>query len=301
MHLAEIDQQIISDGDELRWVRATGYLNLWNLVHRAEEALIMVEPLPHVVVEARFDELRLMSSTMENRADLLSNLRSAMLDLSTCARKYLGSVSSGVPSGANMVPANASPTGGDDCVTLARSMISMARQTINVYRDDRRDGLVRMRRRLCKTVFLTGTATFALLAFAIVHGVPSLTLVSAVFIYLVGALAGLFNRLYLDSHADSAVDDYGLTEARLLEIPLISGLSGLAGVLITALLPLSSGSGAPAPSVTLSNIFNLEHNAFYLIVAAIFGNAPSLVLGRLSQAEQYKADLKSSKAVEGSN
>ena len=56
-------------------------------------------------------------------------------------------------------------------------------------------------------------------------------------LYLVGALAGLLNRLRIESSRSSAVEDFGLHLARLIATPLLSGLAGVAGVYLVAKTP----------------------------------------------------------------
>ena len=73
----------------LQWVLATGYINVWQRIHRAEEALIDVEPIESVIGGALYDEERLRGSTMDNRDALLARLRQAVRDLSPPATVYL--------------------------------------------------------------------------------------------------------------------------------------------------------------------------------------------------------------------
>jgi hypothetical protein len=108
-------------------------------------------------------------------------------------------------------------------------------------------------------------------------------------------------------------DDYGFAYARLVSAPLISGLGAIAGVVLTAkiLLPTTDVVAAPAavddsgkvtnvaPAVrqpaSLHDIFDIALNPSGLVVAAVFGLTPGLVLDRLQkQAEQYKTDIQKS-------
>src|SRR5258708_9991049 len=65
--------QIHGTGD-LRWVNGAGYIDLWQRLHRAEEALLMATPKEHLLDEELYDELRLKDSTIPNRDDLLAIL-----------------------------------------------------------------------------------------------------------------------------------------------------------------------------------------------------------------------------------
>ena len=68
---------------------------------------------------------------------------------------------------------------------------------------------------------------------------------AAIIFYFVGAIVGLFSRLYTESQSDSAIDDYGLTIARIAVIPIISGLAAVAEFVLyrsfSQLVPLSCG------------------------------------------------------------
>jgi len=85
--------------------------------------------------------------------------------------------------------------------------------------------------------------------------------------------------------------------------PLFSGLAGVAGVVliamvspvITTTVSRSPSGGQTAATPSLSDIFNLSTHPFSLIIAAVFGLTPTLLLDQLlKQTEQYQVDLKSS-------
>ncbi len=112
--------------------------------------------------------------------------------------------------------------------------------------------------------------------------------------FLVGAIAGFFARLQAEWTTDTAVDDFGLSTARLVHIPWISGLAAVGGVLITSVLDNQLMDNIVSDS-TLNGIFN--SSPALLIVAAIFGLTPDLIIRRLTQqAERYKEDLQSTQA-----
>jgi hypothetical protein len=136
--------------------------------------------------------------------------------------------------------------------------------------------------------------TYSLLVLAIVAGAPGEVIVAAAAFYLVGALFGLFNLLRNDDRSDAEVEDYGLGRARLFYTPLISGLAAVAGVVLMAVLSNYAGGNAPAPAPALPDIFRVNTGA--LLVAAIFGLTPGLLLDRLKQAETYTANIKASSA-----
>ena len=276
----------------LEWIRGTGYINLWEETHRSEEPLILAARLERVVAEALNDEIRLTGSNIDNRDMLLGHLRDAVMILRQPGSLYVRTSPGGTPPPVPLGPMD---------VVMAREMLRQVRRAINEFRDDQRRGLVRARNRLIHTITLTQLVSFALVAFAVLVHVPSWNLITAIAFYLVGATVGLFNRLYLDANTETAIEDYGLSTVRLLHTPLISGLAALGGVLIIPMLSVlvnsNSGQGLSQAVPLLGNIFNLNDRPFGIVIAAIFGFSPAVLISRLQQeAEKYKADLKSTES-----
>jgi hypothetical protein len=199
----------------------------------------------------------------------------------------------------------------------ARSILRAVRCSINTFRDSRWAGLVRARNRLMKTGLITVSIAYVLLCVPVIIGAPPETIVAAGVFYLVGALVGLFSRLRTEAMADNAIEDYGLTTTRLLYTPLFCGLAAVGGVLVINLLPLllnrlapvAEGSPAAANAaadtfrtIPLDAIFSLRQNVIGLVIAAVFGLTPGLLVDRLMRvADQYKADLRSSEASGSAN
>ncbi|HXD17773.1 MAG TPA: hypothetical protein VN654_12210 [Vicinamibacterales bacterium] len=280
----------------LEWALGYGYVRLWERLHRAEEEKLFAAPPDELIAEATRDTLRLQGSNLENRDLLLDQLQRAASVLA-----FNAGVSAGVvPASASVVAGLAPPFhSGDDLI--ARRLIRQVRRAINEYRDDRRLALVRARNQLLKTIILTALVTYQLVALAVLAGVPRPAFTSAIAYFLIGATVGLFNRLYLDASAETAVEDYGLSAARLLHTPLLCGLAALGGALIVPLLSaqitpaIDTGAAAAAPP--LAAIFDITQRPFTLVLAAVFGLTPSALISRLqSEAEKYKSDLKSSEA-----
>ena len=176
----------------------------------------------------------------------------------------------------------------------ARGVLREVRNRLNAYRDDLWDGLVRARNNLLVSIALTGAITHILLCIVILLDYPANTnkqvLAAATAFYLVGAVAGLFGRFYDESNSAHSTDDYGLFTARLIATPLLSGLAGVGGVLVTVVLPVLSGQPIPG----LDKIFTL--NSEYLFAATVFGFTPNLLIKSFQQkAQKYTADLESSK------
>jgi hypothetical protein len=327
----------------IRWVSATGYIDLWTQLHRAEEALIAVEPVDLVLRGALTDELRLSGSKIVRSDDLLSNLRRAVAELDPGATIYLKQ------------PLTAPATSTSDCLdpsTRARTVLQEIRNVINEYRDQRWEGLVRTRNRLINADLVTSIVTYVALAFLIGYGVPKKSVFAAAIFFLVGAAVGCIDRLRHESQSDVAQEeDYGLSTVRMFQVPLFSGLAAVGGVLIIALLPFvpisavpssptatatltataqrtstptsiatptgmptaplaatataastptPASAPTPAPTAsppTLDSIFDLDQNRIGIVIAMLFGLAPSQLIGALqAQIDRTKGDLKSTEA-----
>ncbi|MBV9257515.1 MAG: hypothetical protein JO215_05805, partial [Ktedonobacteraceae bacterium] len=115
--------------------------------------------------------------------------------------------------------------------------------------------------------------------------------------YLVGAVTGLFGRFYREAMADTAVDDFGFSTARLVATPLLSGLAGIGGVMLTVMLTALGDTLGNTGNITMNNIFHMDPRLFF--VAAIFGLTPNLLIkGLQEEASKYATDIQSSKAAE---
>jgi hypothetical protein len=304
------------------WMWAIGYVNLWRLIHRADEALIAIEPTREVIRDALRDEMNIMGSKIDNRNDLLIKLRLAVKTLSEQGAIYLNQQPPeqketsakgshcdcvhGLTSGQAVVlhvqqlqgqavaPGQGNHTNNSpahsEVIAQARTVIREVRFSLHQFRDDRWEKLVRVRNHLMRTTVLTGLAIYLLVAFVIIiitkAELPMLE--AASIFYLVGAIVSLFSRLYNQSKTDSSIDDFRLAAARLIAAPVFSGLAAVGGVLIVMKLSIIQPS---AP---------FELNLANVIVAAVFGLTPSLFVTTFQkQADQYKAELKSTQAPAG--
>ena len=334
-----ISRNLCSADTGLRWVSGSGYTSTWNLIHRAEEALIEIEPVEAVLRGTMHDMFSIKGSTMNNGDELLDKLILAVHDLDPLASTYfsehqpdksrdrlLNKLIQTVTSEKEVLLQIAdkfnillkhgnNATDDDDELEVvtpsdkklqarARFALREIRRTLNGFRDGIWDGLVRARNRLLGTIALTGVVTHILLCTAILtdgvdtHSTNRDSIIAATAFYVVGAIAGLFGRFYNELSSSKGGDDYGLSLARLIATPLLSGLAGIGGVLVSALLYSKLVVGANDVSATLSSIFGLKAT-IYLLVAAVFGLTPNLIIRSLQQqAEKYVSDLKSSKGSE---
>ena len=244
-HRDAIAAELGSSDGALRWVSATGYTNVWKSIHRLQEVLIVFDAQEEVIADALRDEWRLKGSAIEEVDDVLKTLRYALAGL-------------GIPPAPGTATLMPPPS-----PQQARALLSKVRYVIDEFRDTRREGLVRARNRLMATGLMAGIATNLLLAFVILalRDGPGerMRIVTAAVLFFVGAIIGLFNRLFRDGQADTGVEDFGLSTARLVCIPLASGLAAVFGVLVSVLLPgvldgVVPVSGTVAPAASLSAI-----------------------------------------------
>jgi hypothetical protein len=283
----EIEKGLKSRG--MPWVTGRGYIELWHRVHRAEEALIMVEPQANALAGAMHDESRLMDSHIRNKDLWLKRLRCAvgLLDDSETG-EYLNYLAEpekcSLPKQKRATPENR---------LKALTILSEVRYEVNNFRDSVWEGIINARNRLIHSSAILGFVAYSLLGLAIFMNVPYYTIVWVVVYFAVGALTGLFARSQTEWTADTAVDDFGLSTSRLLQVHWLSGLAAVGGVLVTSLADaLVANSGS---SSELTAIFGSK--PFLLMVAAVFGLAPDLLIQRLAQqADKYKEDLQSTES-----
>lgn len=282
----------LASGPALRWALAYGYVAVLRALHRAEEAILILQPIPTAVGDALHDALSLDGSTIANRDRLSSVVRAALHRVSPAAAQ-------------NFLPSDPGTQQTDSDLTAeeAREALREVRYAVNEFRDDRQDGLIRARNRLVWTMVALGVTTYLLLGLAMLKGVGKPYICAAAVFYLVGATVGLFNRLRSESQRSSAVEDYGLFQARLVTTPLVSGLAAVAGVfligqanVLTGQTSLSDG----AAGKTLAQIFDLSLNQLGLLYAAIFGLTPGALTSTLQrQTERLEKDLQASEPASG--
>ncbi len=257
----------------LAWVAGDGYIAAWGRAHRAEEALIGAALRGEVHEEVEHDRVRLNGAVIPQRDELLGFLSEAerQLDAFWFGSRHL---------------------------SRARAKSKEVRNAINTFRDGGFNGLLRLRNQTMILLFLTAENVYALLALAVVAGAQRDTILSSAGFYLIGAAVGLFSRLYQQTTAAATVEDYGLATARLLTLPVYSGLAGVAGVLLYGLTASIASSGVSTRAIpSLDQLLSVVSNPFGVLLAAAFGAAPDLVLRGLSEvSDKYKAEIVSTQA-----
>jgi hypothetical protein len=275
-HLKSVDVSLRGVG--LAWIAGNAYMALWGRLHRAEEALLGAEPAWQLVDEAHHDDLRLTGSAIPQRDDLLALLKQAQVLLSGTA-------------------------GQAPDVAACRSIQKEVRYAINYFRDSGFSGLLRLRNQTFVTLVLTEFNAYALIAVALTAGARASSILIAMALYLIGAVIGVFSRLYRQRSTSTMVEDYGLSTARLLTLPVYSGLAGVGGVLLyglTASLTGIAGSSGPHAPPNIDSVLDIAANPFSVVVAAAFGATPDILLQGLSAtAEKYKSDITSTQTTGG--
>jgi hypothetical protein len=265
-----------------RWWFAFGYVNLWRDVHRAEEALLEVEHPDDLYIVALEDAERLRHASIEGREKLMLELR-RLLEARKTYEANRGA--------SKLKPCHGRRHERVDPLELpaARALVRAVRHRLNQRRNELWDRLVHLRILVLYSMIATGIVAYALFALAVIQEVEEESVTGGITFYLVGAVVGLFGELYATARRRRGiVDDYGLSTARLLTVPLVAGIAAVGGVVITRLSGTATAEGLPP----LQDIFSLTEYPFGLVIAAIFGLTPGLLLDRLSQqTEVYKKEL----------
>jgi hypothetical protein len=187
--------------------------------------------------------------------------------------------------------------GSQQSVQEARADIRKVKSALHKFTNERWDGLVRGRNQLMGTAFLTAGFTYILVIIAVLANVKPLQILEAMVYYFLGAIIGLFGRLFDERNADVVMDDYGLSMARIIVTPLISGLAALVGVLLAATLAISIGLTTNMQIDTLYGPLKISFQN--LVFAAVFGFAPNLAINILrSKSEDIKGQIKSASPSE---
>ena len=275
----EMNRKLHTSPAGLPWSLGFGYINLWRLLHHAEEALIEIAPIEEVIRGAMHNKLAIKGSTIVGKDELLVQLNQAVEVLQPMALLFFNEQ----PREAAEQPQSLN---GSNVKTVARVVLREVCSTLNEFQDRSRERMVRARNRLLVSMIITGFVTYCLLAIVILtspspipHGSTTpaqVTVLAATVFYFVGAIAGLFVRFYFESRISRNIDDFGLSKARMMVLPLLSGLGAIGGVLFVTVLLAVFGGFAAEKSISLSTLFTFT--PYLLLVAALFGIIPNLIM-----------------------
>ena len=277
---------------DLRWLLGSGYITLWRRLHGAEALLNLSEPTTRVMARAEENLARLAQSSIAGAPEMSVKLQQALQSLNNAAdpaRPYPGEERPAVGADAP-VPYSRSK---DSVHAKDRVTVWQIQRTISEYRTNRYGGLVAVRKQIIGASGITGLTLYGLLWLAIASGPSSVdpkVLVAAAGCYLLGGLVGLFNLLYLQARSDAAIDDYGLTVARLFVTPQLAGLAAVLGVITASVI-----GSTQTRVLNLGASFNLMEHPANILVAAAVALSPGIVLRQLRRRmEEYKEELGSS-------
>ena len=266
----------------LRWAIGHGYTNVLRTLHRASEILILLETEEAVIGDALDDELSLEESTIDNRDRLGSILRAAVHRLSPgAAAAFLATAPGAAPPVLSAME--------------ARQATREVHHAITGFRDGRRDSLIRARNNLMWTTLAVALPAYLLLGLAMLVEVDRVQVVTASTFFLVGAIVGLFQRLDAQSARDTATEDFGLYQARLISAPLLSGVAAVAGVFLVSALPSVAAGTTDTVESALWSAFDIREEPIGLLFAAVFGLTPALLTTQLDkQSSKLVNDLTTS-------
>jgi hypothetical protein len=141
-------------------------------------------------------------------------------------------------------------TGPSTADQRSRLVILSTHRALNAYRGAGWAELGRARWHLTLTTTVTGMFAFLVLALALVRNIGNTELTAGWAYFLVGAVAGLFLRLYFASSEQHVSDDYGLDAARLYQTPLLCGVAAVIGVVLMASIAGSNVGDLLNPEVS---------------------------------------------------
>src|SRR2546421_1167072 len=300
----------------LLWACGSGYCTAWRLVHQAEEAIIEFDSIQEIIYGAMRDKMALQGSEISTKDELIDTLIQAVMALQPAAGVYLKEhqpdknniTMAGLKERAfeeflsrqGILQQQDSIDTSDEAKATARSALRRVKRALNTLQDRGWEGLLRARNRLLAAIAITGGVTHVMLCISIltVHSNNS-PIIAATAFYLVGAVSGLFGRFYQESLTGSAVDDFGFSTTRLVATPLLSGLAGIGGVLVLLTLTALGGSALNNSNVqpALAQIFEVKPQS--LLMAAVFGLTPNLLIkGLQNTARKYESAIQSSRITE---
>lgn len=298
-----------------QWISGDGYVSVSRSLAELEVAAMDGMRAGELIDVAQFDKMRLAGSAVANRDALLADLNNAIAIMQRASPQQPAAAAP-TPPAPPPVPASAlgpnppADPSSASAQAAARMTVKDVRRALNDYRDSSRENLANLRRKTLDAVTLAGVLGFFLTLLGALNGSDSnrVQLGSGAALFLVAAIVGVIAALNGLSNLTKAEDDFGLAGARLIATAVLSGLAGVGGVLLIYLsgaagalanavgasAAAASGASATASSIPLTDVFNLGKYPVTLVVAAVFGAAPSLLITSLTKlGDKYANNLTS--------
>jgi hypothetical protein len=260
-------------GSPYRWALGHGYVNAWRKAHEVEDLLLAVQPAEEVYAAALTSLDRAAGSDPKARV--------------TWVTQQLATLVAGGRSGQIDIPAD--PKDIHAAVKrfnhdLARAIVREDVVRVHKRQNEAWDKIVNVRNGLYVALGLAVWLGYGILALTVLQPFDMTTqLTAATAFFLVGAVVGVFNELWARSRVThGTVFDYGLGQLRLIATPVLSGLAALGGILATNVLGGYLIGSETTDVASLRAIFDLSEYPMGLLVAAIFGLTPGLLLERLN-------------------
>jgi hypothetical protein len=282
----DVDTELCDLVDKLeqpgpQWLDAAGFLDAWCRLHEAEQDLLLVDSREEVIGEALYDLLRVTNSMIPGKDQLDKELRGALPFLSNEAANQLG---------VSHAKALNEP--------VARERIRRVRVAINENREEQWAQIVRSRNGLLTAGAVTLGIAYLLVVMAVGFSAAPRPLASALVFALIGALVSATHQLLVRSDDPGDVEDFGFSSVKLAVVPVLSGVVAvLAVVLLTQVQLTLSGQSFGGSFTSWQATFDWRKNPSALLVAIIFGLAPSLFFSLVtSKVNDAMASIKSSQA-----
>ncbi len=294
----------------IHWVLGTGYLDLTEITHRAEEELLLYEPREQLLADALADQARLIGSQISGRDNLLICIRCALSAISATSVQYLPPPSAADEGGLRHNGSAANGSGPSAAPSLnpmleARAFLRHVRYQVNTFRDERRRRLMQVRRVLMTSLFVTSLATVLLLVLLIIGHPATQTLLGGAVLYVIGMVVGLWVHLSTGPDPSSRQEDYGLATVALFQIAALSGIAAVLGAYVGATFPavvdsnsVTNVTGKSAVAIpSPDQVYDLAHYPVAVILALIFAMTPQRLVQRLSAGViQTQRELQTSSA-----
>ncbi|MFN8584913.1 MAG: hypothetical protein U0446_06300 [Dehalococcoidia bacterium] len=327
---AAASPEALALSDRVDWLRSAGYNECYKRLHSIQADLILICGRAELLAGIHEDYLALTDSRVPGADTLQYKLERSVADLGLDPAIFFTRPKGTVTAAADDPTAHIEKPVDIPPSEDVRFRVRSVRIALDAFRDRTFEGLIHQRDRARASTSAAGAILYVVLVWTLLFDIKHETLLYAAVLFAIGATVGVFARLLIQSEVGSDVEDYGLYMARVAQTVVASGVAALLGVVITVygvaainnsdVVPAPATSPAPAataPStstpaptalassannVRLESVFSFEEYPLAILLAAIFGLSPTLLLKRLEDATtRLKLDIKSIESSEGAS